>query len=215
MAIKEILYADNAILRQKSKKVRNTSERSLQQLIDDLFDTMYEGHGVGLAAPQIGVPLRVMVIDVREDEPFALINPQVVKRTGERILEEGCLSIPGWRGEVKRSVTVTVKGLNREGKEIRIKADDNLLAQALEHEIDHLDGILYIDHLTSPDKLWKIPPEEEEADEEDEEEERRTRRAERAGERRERGERGAGWLQHRRPLRLVKGFTGPRDKHDL
>ena len=167
MAIKEILYADNAILRQKSKKVRNTSERSLQQLIDDLFDTMYEGHGVGLAAPQIGVPLRVMVIDVREDEPFALINPQVVKRTGERILEEGCLSIPGWRGEVKRSVTVTVKGLNREGKEIRIKADDNLLAQALEHEIDHLDGILYIDHLTSPDKLWKIPPKEE-ADEEDE-----------------------------------------------
>ncbi len=170
MAIKEILYADNAILRQKSMKVRNTSERSLQQLIDDLFDTMYEGHGVGLAAPQIGVPLRVMVIDVREDEPIALINPQVVKRTGERILEEGCLSIPGWRGEVKRSVAVTVKGLNREGKEIRIKADDNLLAQALEHEIDHLDGILYIDHLTSPDKLWKIPPKEE-ADEEDEEDE--------------------------------------------
>ena len=172
MAIKEILYADNAILRQKSKKVRNTSERSLQQLIDDLFDTMYEGHGVGLAAPQIGVPLRVMVIDVREDEPFALINPQVVKRTGERILEEGCLSIPGWRGEVKRSVAVTVKGLNREGKEIRIKADNDLLAQALEHEIDHLDGILYIDHLTSPDKLWKIPPkeeaDEEESDEEDE-----------------------------------------------
>ena len=182
MAIKEILYADNAILRQKSKKVRNTSEKSLQQLIDDLFDTMYEGHGVGLAAPQIGVPLRVMVIDVREDEPFALINPQVVKRTGERILEEGCLSIPGWRGEVKRSVTVTVKGLNREGKEIRIKADDNLLAQALEHEIDHLDGILYIDHLTSPDKLWKIPPKEE-ADEEESDEEDETsgeRRAERA-----------------------------------
>ena len=180
MAIKEILYADNAILRQKSMKVRNTSEKSLQQLIDDLFDTMYEGHGVGLAAPQIGVPLRVMVIDVREDEPFALINPQVVKRTGERILEEGCLSIPGWRGEVKRSVAVTVKGLNREGKEIRIKADDNLLAQALEHEIDHLDGILYIDHLTSPDKLWKIPPKEE-ADEEDADEETR-RESEESGE---------------------------------
>ena len=170
MATKEILYADNAILRQKSMKVRNTGEKSLQQLIDDLFDTMYEGHGVGLAAPQIGVPLRVLVIDIREDEPIALINPQVVKRTGERILEEGCLSIPGWRGEVKRSVAVTVKGLNREGKEIRIKADNDLLAQALEHEIDHLDGILYIDHLTSPDKLWKIPPKEE-ADEEDEEDE--------------------------------------------
>ncbi len=173
MAIKEILYADNAILRQKSMKVRSTSEKSLQQLIDDLFDTMYEGHGVGLAAPQIGVPLRVLVIDVREDEPIALINPQVVKRTGERILEEGCLSIPGWRGEVKRSVAVTVKGLNREGKEIRIKADNDLLAQALEHEIDHLDGILYIDHLTSPDKLWKIPPKEE-ADEEEAEEEDET-----------------------------------------
>ncbi len=181
MATKEILYADNAILRQKSMKVRNTSEKSLQQLIDDLFDTMYEGHGVGLAAPQIGVPLRVLVIDVREDEPIALINPQVVKRTGERILEEGCLSIPGWRGEVKRSVAVTVKGLNREGKEIRIKADNDLLAQALEHEIDHLDGILYIDHLTSPDKLWKIPPKEE-ADEDEEEAEEEDETSEESGE---------------------------------
>jgi len=171
MATREILYADNPILRQKSKKVRNINDKSLQQLINDLFDTMYEGHGVGLAAPQVGVLLRVLVIDDREGEPIALINPQVVKRTGERILEEGCLSIPGWRGEVKRSVTVTVKGFNREGKEVRIKADDNLLAQALEHEIDHLDGVLYIDHLTSPDKLWKIQPEEDEEEDGEESEE--------------------------------------------
>ena len=79
-------------------------------------------------------------------------------------MEEGCLSIPGWRGEVKRSVSVTVKAINREGREIRVKSSDDLLAQALEHEIDHLDGVLYIDHLTGPDKLWKLEPEEAEAE---------------------------------------------------
>lgn len=170
MAAREILLADNPILRQKSKKVRMVNDKSLQQLIDDMFETMYEGHGVGLAAPQVGVPLRVLVIHIPEGEPIVLINPQVVRRAGERILEEGCLSIPGWRGEVKRSVTVTVKGLNREGREARIKASDDLLAQALEHEVDHLDGVLYIDRLTSPDKLWKIPPPQAEEEGEGEEE---------------------------------------------
>ena len=171
MAQLEILLADNPILRQKAKKVRQI-DPSVQRLIDDMFETMHEAHGVGLAAPQVGKSIRVIVIQVEEDAPLALINPEVVKRAGQRIVEEGCLSIPGWRGEVTRSVTVTVKALNREGKHFRIKASDDLLAQALEHEIDHLDGVLYIDHLTAPDKLWKVrPPEEQEEDEEDQDSE--------------------------------------------
>ena len=160
MAQLEILLADNPILRQKSKKIR-TVDASIQRLIDDMTETMDAAHGVGLAAPQVGQLIRVLVIHIPEEEPLALINPGVVKRAGERLVEEGCLSIPGWRGEVKRSVTVTVKALNREGKQVRIKATDDLLAQALEHEIDHLDGVLYVDRLSSPDKLWKLPPREE------------------------------------------------------
>ena len=160
MAQREILLADNPTLRQKSKKIR-VINAGVQRLIDDMTETMHEAHGVGLAAPQVGELVRVVVIHLPESEPMALINPQVVKRSGERILEEGCLSVPGWRGEVKRSVTVLVKAINRHGREIRIKATDDLLAQALEHEIDHLDGILYIDRLTAPDRMWKLlPPEE-------------------------------------------------------
>ncbi len=168
MALREILLVDNPILRQKAKKVRGL-DASIQRLIDDMVETMDSAHGVGLAAPQVGQLIRVIVIHIPEQDPVALINPQVVKRAGERILEEGCLSIPGWRGEVKRSVTVTVKALNREGREVRIKASEDLLAQALEHEIDHLDGVLYIDRLTSPEKLWKLPPPGEEDSGSDEE----------------------------------------------
>lgn len=160
MPQREILLADNPTLRQRSKKVRFI-DASVQRLIDDMLDTMHLAHGVGLAAPQVGELVRVIVIHVPEAEPVALINPQVVKRNGERILEEGCLSIPGWRGEVKRSITVLVKALNRFGKEVRIKASDDLLAQALEHEIDHLDGVLYIDRLTAPDRMWKLLPQDE------------------------------------------------------
>jgi len=167
VAQREILLAGNPVLRQKSKKVR-IIDAGVQRLIDDMIETMHLAHGVGLAAPQVGQLVRVLVIQVPETEPVALINPQVVKRSGERILEEGCLSIPGWRGEVKRSVTVLIKALNRHGREIRIKATDDLLAQALEHEIDHLDGVLYIDRLTAPDRMWKLPPPEEEGEGEEE-----------------------------------------------
>jgi peptide deformylase len=164
VALREILFANNPILRQKSKKVR-TVDLSVQRLIDDMIETMHAGGGVGLAAPQVGVLQRVIVIHIpdSEEEPIALINPVVVKRSGQRSVEEGCLSIPGWRGEVQRSVSVTVKAINCQGREIRMKSSDDLLAQALEHEIDHLDGVLYIDHLTGPDKLWKLEPEEAEA----------------------------------------------------
>jgi len=135
-------------------------DASIHKLIEDMIESMHAASGVGLAAPQIGVSLRVVVIGMPQEEPFALINPEIVKRAGERTVDEGCLSIPGYRGELTRSVSVIAKGLNSAGKEVRIKARDNLLAQALEHEIDHINGILYIDHLPSLDVLRKIEPEE-------------------------------------------------------
>ena len=120
---------------------------------------MHAAPGVGLAAPQVGIPLRVIVIGIPEQEDIALINPQIVRKAGERVVNEGCLSIPGYIGEIKRAESVTVKGRDQNGKELRIKAE-KLLAQALEHEIDHLNGVLYIDYLENMDKLRKIEPQE-------------------------------------------------------
>ncbi len=159
MPVLSIRLVPDPLLRQKAKRVRNM-DGSIERLIDDMLDTMPVVSGVGLAAPQVGVSLRVTVIGMPDEEPIVLINPEVVKRSGERLVVEGCLSIPGYRGEIKRSASITVKGRNREWKEIRLKATE-LLAQALEHEIDHLNGVLYIDHLESPDKLYKVEPEEE------------------------------------------------------
>lgn len=131
-----------------------TIDSSIQKLIEDMWETMYDAPGVGLAAPQIGIPLRVVVIDVPEHEPIALVNPEIVKRTGERRVDEGCLSVPGFRGEITRSVKVVAKGVDpATGKEVRVKAEDDLLAEALEHEIDHVNGILYIDYLSGPEAL--------------------------------------------------------------
>ena len=180
MAVLPIRLAGDAVLRQKAKRVR-TIDASIQKLIDDMIETMRDAPGVGLAANQVGVPLRVIVLEIPEVDPadrdlpdqqagagdhpstegprrdlYVLINPQIVKRSGERRPDEGCLSIPGYKAAVPRSVNVTVKGLNREGKEVRIKAQDNLLAEALEHEIDHINGVLYIDHLESMDELVKL-----------------------------------------------------------
>jgi len=124
-----------------------------------MIETMHAAPGVGLAAPQVGIPLRVIVISLPEQEEIALINPEIVRRRGERVVNEGCLSVPGYVGQLKRSESVTVKGRDQNGKEIRIKADE-LLAQALEHEIDHINGVLYIDRLESRDDLRKIEAEE-------------------------------------------------------
>lgn len=154
MAVRPIINHPNPLLRQKSKRVRNVDE-SIQCIIDDMVDTMHQTQGVGLAAPQIGVLLRVIVIELPGEEVLALVNPEIVRRSGERLVEEGCLCVPGYRGEIKRSEKVTAKGLDRHGKEIRIKGE-GLLAQALEHETDHLRGVLYIDHLESVDKLYRI-----------------------------------------------------------
>ena len=158
MAIFPIRTIPDPILKQKSKRVRIIN-KSIQRLIGNMLETMHAASGVGLAAPQIGNLLRVIVIGIPEEEDIALINPKIVRRTGERLVNEGCLSVPGYIGQVERSVSVTVKGRDQNGREIRIKAN-GLLAQALEHEIDHINGVLYIDHLESMDKLRKIEPEE-------------------------------------------------------
>ena len=130
---------------------------SIRRLVDDMIESMVAAQGVGLAAPQIGVGLRVVVIGMPDEEPFALLNPVVVKRSGERRMEgEGCLSVPGYRGELTRSQRVVVKAMDLDGRELRIRAEDNLLAQALEHEVDHINGILYVDRLDSMDDLMKL-----------------------------------------------------------
>ncbi len=157
MIIRTMRHLPDPVLRQKAKRVP-AIDSSIQRLIDDMVETMQQANGVGLAAPQVGVSLRVVVVRMPGGEPIAIINPKVVKRAGEREVTEGCLSIPGYTGEIKRSISVTVKGRNRQGKAIRLKATE-LMAQALEHELDHLNGILYIDHLESQDKLHKIEPE--------------------------------------------------------
>ena len=163
MAVLPIHEVPDSILRQKSKRVRNI-DGSVNKLIVDMIETMHAARGVGLAAPQVGVPLRVVVIGLPEQEEIVLINPEIVRRKGERVVNEGCLSIPGYIGQLKRAESVTAKGRDRRGKEIRIKADE-LLAQALEHEIDHINGILYIDRLESMNDLRKLEPEEHEPEE--------------------------------------------------
>jgi len=155
MAIHPIRYLPDPVLREKAKRVPRI-DASIHQLIEDMIESMYQANGVGLAAPQIGISLRLVVIGIPDEEPFALINPEIVKVSGERTLEEGCLSVPGYRAEIVRHSLVVAKALSPEGKEVRIKARDNLLAQALEHEIDHVNGILYIDHLPSLDTLEKV-----------------------------------------------------------
>ncbi len=156
MALLRIRQFGDPVLRQKCKRVPDIGE-SIQNLIDDMIETMGENYGAGLAAPQVGKALRLVVLQTQEIEPFALINPQIVKRSGLVEVGEGCLSYPGYMGEITRSEKVIVKGLDRQGKEIRIKASE-FLAQALEHEIDHLNGVLYIDHLESQDKLYRVGP---------------------------------------------------------
>lgn len=159
MAVRQIRIAPDPVLKRKAKKV-HTIDGSVKKLIRDMLETMDAEPGrVGLAAPQIGVSLRVIVIGIPEEEEVILVNPEIVRRRGERIIDEGCLSVPGYFGQIERAESVTVKGRDRNGKEIRIKAE-GLLAQALEHEIDHLNGKLYIDHPEVRETLRKVQPEE-------------------------------------------------------
>ncbi|ABN51803.1 MAG TPA: peptide deformylase [Hungateiclostridium thermocellum] len=142
MAVRFIREDGDEILRKVSKKVDVIDER-IKTLLDDMAETMYAANGVGLAAPQVGVLKRVVVIDVG-DGLMELINPEIVEQEGEQIDIEGCLSIPGVAGEVKRPARVVVEALNREGEKITVEGKE-LLAVALCHEIDHLDGILFTD----------------------------------------------------------------------
>jgi len=152
MAILTIRTLPDPVLRQKAKKV-TAIDKSIQKLIADMLETLHADPGrAGLAAPQVGVSLRVIVIGLPDDEDIILVNPEIVKTSGQRRVTEGCLSYPGYYGEITRAESVTAKGLDRHGKPVRLKAR-GLLAQALEHEIDHLNGHIYIDHLESPDDL--------------------------------------------------------------
>ena len=167
MAEREIVLAGNPVLRQKSKKIRVFGP-SVDALVTDMVETMRSADGMGLAAPQIGVPLRMVVIEMRpqrdeegnEVEPgrlYVYCNPEVTEASGEEEDEEACLSVPGYVGAVKRATVVTVKGQDAKGRKIRTKAR-GLLARVFQHEIDHLNGILFIDRVDSPEKLRRVPP---------------------------------------------------------
>jgi peptide deformylase len=156
MAVMKIHTVPDPVLRQKAKRVTSI-DRSVQKLIDDMIDTLKDASGAGLAAPQVGVSLRIVVIEIPDEEVIVLVNPEIIKRIGERTVDEACLSIPGYQGTITRSVQVKAKALDRNGKAIRIKGEE-LLAQALEHEIDHLDGVLYTDYIKDSEDLKKITP---------------------------------------------------------
>jgi peptide deformylase len=161
MAILNIRTLPDPVLRRKTKKI-SAIDRSVKKLVKDMTETLHAEDGrVGLAAPQVGVSLRITVIGLPDEGDIVLINPEIVRRKGQRLVSEGCLSIPGYVGELYRSEIVTVKALDIKGKEVRIKGE-GLLAQALEHEIDHLNGILYIDRMENIDSLRKIQPEDSE-----------------------------------------------------
>jgi peptide deformylase len=168
------LYVDNPehdrLLRSKSRKVLKVTPQ-LVALAHDMLETMHEANGVGLAASQVGVLQRFFVAELPEDEedelsgrPFILFNPEIVKSRGQQAGMEGCLSIPGWIGEVARADQVTVEGLDERGKPVRYKVE-GYLARVFQHEIDHLDGILFTDKLTDPATLREVAAGQEEAEE--------------------------------------------------
>ena len=169
MALLRMRFLPDPILRRQAKKIGKVLPR-MKKFTDDMIETMHAEQGVGLAANQVGSLQKVVVIQLPDwEDALVLINPEITRQEGEREVEEGCLSIPGYRGTVKRSVSVRAKAIGLDGKVIRIKAD-GLLAQALEHETGHVNGSLYIDHLISPDSLWKVTQsiEDDEEDQEDE-----------------------------------------------
>jgi len=149
MAIRTIRVNDDEILRKKSREVKEINEKILI-LLDDMAETMYDAEGVGLAAPQVGILKRVVVIDIG-DGLLELINPVVIETKGEKLFEEACLSFPGEVGKVLRPEYAKVEALNRYGEKIIIEGED-LLAVALCHETDHLDGILYVDKVVPDDE---------------------------------------------------------------
>ena len=155
MAILPIRLLPDPILRKKARRV-NDIEPAIQKLAADMIETMQAGNGAGLAAPQVGILRRLITIQTPDLEPFALINPEIAESTGERRIREGCLSVPGWFGMVTRAVTISAIALDTDGGQVEISNATEILAQALEHEIDHLNGIVFTDHLQAHMDLWKL-----------------------------------------------------------
>jgi peptide deformylase len=154
MAIHRIITSENPILRQKGKKIHRF-DASVPKLIDDMFETMHAARGVGLAAPQIALSLRICVAEF-EDNKVALVNPEIVKAEGEDLGTEGCLSIPGYVGDnIRRATKIVVKAQDAKGKLIKVRAE-GWFARILQHEIDHLDGILFLDRLDRPEDLREV-----------------------------------------------------------
>ncbi|NHN28453.1 peptide deformylase [Paenibacillus agricola] len=154
MAIKMIVKDPDPVLREICKPVKKITP-NIHKLLKDMADTMYDAEGVGLAAPQIGILKRVIVMDVGNDQGLIeLINPEVIEEEGEQFGTEGCLSIPGMNGDVRRALRVVVKGLNRDGKEITVEGTE-LLARCILHEVDHLNGVLYTD---LAEKMYRNEP---------------------------------------------------------
>jgi peptide deformylase len=173
MAVRPLAPTNDPVLRQKAQKVRDFGP-ALQSLIDDMVETMKDAPGLGLAAPQLGISLRLAVIELPEGEedneedkdPYrgkliVLCNPEIVKTWGEEEGQEGCLSLPLYVGEVSRAARVVVKAQDRHGKHIRLRAE-GLMARVLQHEIDHLNGNLFVDRVESLDKLYRVEPSDEE-----------------------------------------------------
>ena len=164
MAIRNIRTLGEDVLRAKAKEVTEVTPR-IRELIDDMFETMYEANGVGLAAPQVGIRKRIVVVDVTGEDPVALINPVILKSDGEQTGYEGCLSVPGKTGIVTRANHVIVEAYNENLEKFTIEAEE-LMARALQHEIDHLDGVVYVDlvkegELYNNEDLEKMQDEEE------------------------------------------------------
>jgi len=154
MAIRMIVKDPDPVLREKSKPVSKINA-SIHKLLNDMADTMYDAKGVGLAAPQIGILKRVIVMDVGDEHGLIeMINPEIISREGEQFGPEGCLSIPGLTGDVRRAQKVVAKGLDRNGNEIVIEGTD-LLARCIQHEIDHLNGVLFTD---LAEKMYRNDP---------------------------------------------------------
>ena len=158
MAIRMIREEGDEILKKKSREVENIDEKVLE-LIQDMLDTMHKANGVGLAAVQVGVLKRIVVIDIYEEgvEPYILINPEIIKTKGEQTVEEGCLSFPNKFAKIVRPKEVVARALNEKGEKIEIKAKD-LFAQAICHEVDHLNGEVFVDKII-PGTLEMVTPE--------------------------------------------------------
>jgi len=148
MAIRDILHYPDPRLRNRAEPVERVDD-AIRQLLDDMLETMYAAPGIGLAAIQVNVPIRAITIDIseRSDRPLCLVNPEIVERDGSVETEEGCLSVPGIYESVQRAERIRARGLDRDGQTVELEAD-GLLAVCVQHEIDHLDGKLFVDHLS-------------------------------------------------------------------